>query len=682
MRMILSVIFILPFFVYAQNETDAGYHLEQKLEQNAGSGDESPDLSEITSSTTELLENPVNLNKADRAELRASGLFTETQIAALLLHRERYGSLLAIYEVQVIDGFSENFIRTIQSFVVAGKNIDEPNASFGRMVREGQHQVIVRWMQVLDEKKGYDAGTGSPEYSGNASAVYTRYRFQFMKKMSWGITAEKDAGEQFFKGAQRKGFDFYSAHFAYRNAGCIQTLVIGDFQLDYGQGLTLATGLSGGKSSDPVAARKNAQGIRPYTSSNEVFFKRGAGVALRKKKWTIDLFISRRKLDGNINSSADTLSNKDLFTSFQESGYHRTESEIIDKNAVGEWLYGSHLRYGGKSMQSGITVVNTRFDMPLVKTIQPYNQFDFGGTSLMNMGWDYAWLWRNLNFFGEVSRSQNGTIAQMHGLVASIDPRLGLAILYRHYPRNYQVLYSGAIKESGNNYNEQGIYAGVNFRPVRVIGITCTYDQFTFPWLRYSTDAPSGGYEFSGLLTYNPSRKTEVYIRYRESCKSSNTGLGNVQVKYLSSTLQQGLRIHVTSKVSKKFTLRARAEFVKTTKDGQAEKGMVIFQDIQFHPMAGRVSFNLRYALFDTDGYDSRVYAYENDVLYGYSIPAYYYKGSRIYFNTRIRVLKGIDAWLRYAATFYSNRNSIGSGYEEIKGSKRSEVKVQLRFLF
>ena len=124
------------------------------------------------------------------------------------------------------------------------------------------------------------------------------------------------------------------------------------------------------------------------------------------------------------------------------------------------------------------------------------------------------------------------------------------------------------------------------------------------------------------------------------------------------------------------------AEKVIVEKDAIRETGIAIFQDIQYHPMASCVSFNLRYVLFDTDSYNSRIYAYENDVLYGYSIPAYYYKGSRIIFNTRIRLTKSIDLWLRYAATFYENINVIGSGTEEIDGKRRSEIKVQVRVGF
>lgn len=685
LRMILSVtLFILFNYanLYSQNDTESTIQVEQLLEQNAGTGEESPDLSELTAMTTELMEHPVNLNKEDESGLRSCGLFSETQIAAIIKHRAEFGPLLAIQELQQLTVFNENVLRQISPFITTGKSIDEPNASFGRMVSEGTHQVIMRGMRVLEKKKGFIENNGLSVYPGSPDALYMRYRFQFMKKISWGITAEKDAGEQFFKGGQKQGFDFYSAHFALRNTGIFKTIVIGDFQLDYGQGLTLCTSMSGGKPSDPVTVKRNGQGIKPYTSSNEVFFKRGAAVSLSKKKFSLDLFFSKRKLDGNMENAADSTNAEELITSFQESGYHRSESELADKNAAGEILYGSHIRYSGKKAQTGITIVQTMFDIPLVKSLQSYNQFEFRGKSLLNMGWDYAWLYRNFNFFGEVGRSQNGAIANLHGVVCSLDPRLGISVVYRNYPREYQVLYSGAMKESGNNYNEKAIYAGINFRPVRVLGVTCTYDKFYFPWLRYGVDAPSGGYEFSGLLTYNPNRKTELYVRCRISEKSSNSNLEGLVNNYLTPELQKGLRFHVTSKISKKFTFRTRVEFVSFEKDNFRSKGMLIFQDVQFHPMASRISFNFRYALFDTDGYESRIYAYENDVLYGYSIPGYYYKGSRIYFNTRLRISKGIDCWLRYAATFYTNRNVIGSGYEEIQGSKRSEVKVQVRFNF
>ncbi|MBL0144814.1 MAG: hypothetical protein IPP48_02690 [Chitinophagaceae bacterium] len=52
------------------------------------------------------------------------------------------------------------------------------------------------------------------------------------------MLGEKDAGEQFFKGNQKQGFDFYSTHLFARNIGIVKALALGDFTVNMGQGLT------------------------------------------------------------------------------------------------------------------------------------------------------------------------------------------------------------------------------------------------------------------------------------------------------------------------------------------------------------------------------------------------------------------------------------------------------------
>jgi hypothetical protein len=43
---------------------------------------------------------------------------------------------------------------------------------------------------------------------------------------------------------------------------------------------------------------------------------------------------------------------------------------------------------------------------------------------------------------------------------------------------------------------------------------------------------------------------------------------------------------------------------------------------------------------------------------------------------------KNVELWLRYAAFIYANQTEIGTGPEQILGSTRSEVGVQLRVRF
>jgi hypothetical protein len=101
-----------------------------------------------------------------------------------------------------------------------------------------------------------------------------------------------------------------------------------------------------------------------------------------------------------------------------------------------------------------------------------------------------------------------------------------------------------------------------------------------------------------------------------------------------------------------------------------------------YKQLSSPISFAARYALFETDSYYSRIYAYENDVLYAFSIPAYNGRGSRFYISAKYHIARGIDFWLRYAQTFYSDRNEIGSSKEQINGNTKSEIKAQLRLKF
>ena len=118
-------------------------------------------------------------------------------------------------------------------------------------------------------------------------------------------------------------------------------------------------------------------------------------------------------------------------------------------------------------------------------------------------------------------------------------------------------------------------------------------------------------------------------------------------------------------------------------RDGmESETGTLILQDFIFKPPMKKISLNARFALFDTDSYNSRIYSFENDVLYYYRIPAYFNKGIRTYLTTRYKIKKGIDLWVRWSRWNYRNIDQISSGLNEIQGNTKSEFRAQLRFQF
>jgi hypothetical protein len=107
-----------------------------------------------------------------------------------------------------------------------------------------------------------------------------------------------------------------------------------------------------------------------------------------------------------------------------------------------------------------------------------------------------------------------------------------------------------------------------------------------------------------------------------------------------------------------------------------------MFVDIFYQPRFIRVSANLRLQYFETDGYDSRLYAYENDVLYYYSIPVFFDKGYRYYMNINYTFSKKFSCWFKWSQTIYQDKTSIGTGLDEIQGSHKSEFRVLARVLF
>ena len=135
--------------------------------------------------------------------------------------------------------------------------------------------------------------------------------------------------------------------------------------------------------------------------------------------------------------------------------------------------------------------------------------------------------------------------------------------------------------------------------------------------------------------------------------------------------------------VSPSFSFKNRVEIAKYKVGNEAtQNGYLVYQDVSYKQMKSPITFSIRYCLFDTETYDSRIYAFENEVLYAYSIPSFYYKGSRAYVLVKYRVNRHIDLWLRIAQTYYANKNVIGSGLTEIKGNKKTDVSAQVRFKF
>ncbi|NVO03282.1 MAG: helix-hairpin-helix domain-containing protein [Bacteroidetes bacterium] len=690
---VLSFAFLCCFFstkVFSQEPIETNKEeIEQKIENLTENTEAELDYSDLVEGIEYLKKHPINLNNTNTEELSQLFFLNSVQISNLLLHIKKNGKLLSLYELQSVDGFSLEVIYSILPYVFVANDVNNRHFNFKELFQYGNSELFLRYQRVLQDQLGYSSITDSAlaaspnsRYLGTPEKLFLKYRFKYYDNISFGITGEKDAGEQFFKGAQKNGFDFYSVHLFLKNFGVVKALAVGDYQLQFGQGLTLWSGMGFGKSSDAIGIRKSGQGIKPFTSTDENLFMRGIATTIGIKNFNVSAFYSKHKIDANI-SAYDSLNNEAMMiSSVQETGLHSTPNEVADRDAIGISLYGAHLGYTNKKLNIGATAYKTVFDTELKRDVQLYNQFEFQGKENLNFGIDYSYIIRNFNIFGEVSRSENGGMAYLNGIMMSLDARLSVSVLHRKYEKDYQSIYSSGFAEGSSIANEEGLYLGFVAKPFRAWTLTAYCDNFASAWMKFRTDAPSKGIDYLVQLNYKPTKKIEMYFKFKQETKQLNSS-ENSYISFLDNTLKQTYRFNLVFPLSEAFSFKSRVEFSSyKVGDGPTYHGYLAYENISYKLMKSPITISLMYAIFDTDNYDTRIYAFENDVLYGYSSPAYYYKGSRINCVLKYRLSRSIDVWLKYGQTIYSNKNVVSSGLTEINGNTKSEIKAQIRFRF
>ena len=657
--------------------TTAEQQLENLAEAEEGESEDDSYLQQLS----DLRKRPVNLNTATESDLKVFFFLKPLQIQNLLLYRQLLGNLIDIYELQAVPGWDLETIQKVRPFIMVSNAVTLAE-EFGKRFSQGENSLLARATQILERSKGFVAlDSAGPKYKGSRQRIFLRYRYQYKNLLQYGLVADKDAGEEFFKGSQKRGFDFYSFHLFARDIGIIKHLALGDFTVNMGQGLISWQSMGFRKSADAMGIKRQADILRPYNSAGEFNFHRGGGITLKKNSWQGTAFVSHKNLSAN--AIIDSINFDDYVSSIQNSGYHRTQPEIDDKDQVKQLTLGGNLSYQTNRLHIGVNAVHYKLSKPLQKGPEPYNTFTIGGDKISNAGVDYSYTFRNTHLFGEVAIDGQGDLAMVHGLMASLDSKADFSLLYRNISRAYGSLYSNAFTESTTPINENGLYAGLAIRPAIGFKIDLYADVFAFPWLRFRVDQPSKGADYLVQFSWKPNKQVEVYTRYTNQSKAINLSQTNLPVHITSNRPKQNWRTHMSYKVSPTFTVRGRAEVLWFDKrSDKPENGFLIFTDVLYKPLLKPLSAGIRLQYFETDSYDTRMYAYENDVAYSFSIPAFFEKGYRYYFNINYDVSRKLSTWFRFAQTISPGKTNIGSGFDEIAGNHKTEIKLQAMYRF
>lgn len=690
--LLVSLSYCLTWCAFAQQPPHKEINLESFMERLFPVQDEDLDYEAIYEVLLQLYLNPIDVNKANSEILASSYLLDPGQITNLIAYRIKFGPLVSLYELQAVSGFDLKTIEQILPFLTLGTGTSNQTQSFWkRVANEEQAYFLFRHRRTWETRKGFTPadtssnGKISSRYLGDPNEFYLRFRIQHARDFSLGFTLDKDPGELFTWDGKtaRYGFNFLSFHFVKYYTGKWKTIALGDFQAQFGQGLVFGAGYSLGKGAETVpTVRRSSVGILPYTAALEFGFFRGAGLTYQSGNWQSSLIASYAPRDGRAASSLDTLSREDLtISSFNQNGLHRTPSELSTKNQFREISLGGNLQFSSGKLQAGTNYLLTRFDHSWIKEPTLYNQFDFSGRSNSVGSFYINYNWKNFFLFGESAISQSGGNGNLIGFISSLSKEIDFSLLWRKYDKDFHSFYANAFSESTRPVNEQGVYLGVQIKPIAKWKINAYHDFFRFPSLRYRVYAPSKGYEWLARISFQPNRNLNTFFQIREEQKDRNLpDSGEPGLPYQIRPLNKvnGL-LSLEYQVNKAFFFRSRILFSRVTYDNQKSSGFMILQDVQYGFSKFRITG--RIALFDTDDYDTRLYAFENNVLWTFSIPAFSGQGMRHYLLAQYQISSQITTYFRFSRTSYTDRVAISSGLQEINGPTQSETTLLIRYM-
>ena len=646
---------------------------QQQLESLAETNDEEPKDDNFLQQLEYFRRHPINLNSATIEELQAIRFLNELQIASLFRYRSLLGNLIDIHELQAIPGWNLIVINKILPFITVDNSLSIKE-NFGTRFHNGDNTILFRTSRVLEKSKGYNTSLNT-HYLGDRNHFMFRYRYQYKDLLYFGMTSDKDAGEQFFRGAQSKGFDFYSFHFFARRLGIIKSIAIGDYTVNLGQGLVQWQSLAFEKSPEVMAIKRQAPVLAPYRSAGEFYFNRGIGITLQKARFETTLFGSYKKISGNV-----VIDSSVHFTSLLTTGYYRTSSEIADRNKIALASFGGNISYHVSSLKLGFNTVFHHFDIPFQKRDEPYNLYAISGRKIFNSSLDYSYTYKNLHLFGEAATDKNFHNAFVNGALISVDPKADVSIFYRNIQKQYQSLFGNAFTENTSPVDEKGFYAGLLLRPATGWQLNAYADFFQFPWIKYLVNAPTNGFDYLVQLNYQPNKLFGIYLRFRDQNKPADSS-GSGVIYFPADQLKQNFRIHLFQQLTRAFSINTRVELLWFNHQFKyGEQGFLSYVEGNYEWK--KLSGSLRLQYFETNSYNSRIYVYESDVLYSFSIPAFYDKGFNYYLNAHYNLSRKLDCWLRFAQTIYSNKNIIGNGSDQINGDKKTEIKAQLLYVF
>jgi len=602
----------------------------------------------------DLTEKPVVINSGDEKEISRLFFLTDFQVKILADYVKTSGNIVSSFEIANIPGFDRESTEMMIPFITLEK---KPSTFIDS----------VELRQTLISDFIYKNTQSDSSFLGSPWKLLTKYKFT-SGYVSGGLTAEKDPGEKLLSGKPLLP-DFLSGYITYKGTGILRQIIVGDYSARFGQGTNINTGIRTGLSLTSQGYLSGRNEIRPYTSTDENNFFRGVATELSFKNVDISFFLSANRIDATLNDTVDSqpISIKSLY----KSGLHNTLETLLKKDVVRETDYGANFSCNFKNFRSGIICSGTRLSLPVIPDFNnPVNRYDFTGRTNNIYTIYYNGFIRRFIFYGEFSMSGINKHAFVQGVSLRPADRLNINFLYRNYSPGFVSFHGNGPSGNSSGNNEYGILGNFTFETARFLFIGAGIDIRYYPWLKYRCSAPSLYRRHEIEIKYIPSQKLSLDALYSSRFSMVDNSEEN-KIPSQNEITTQSLKLSAKYSPSEYITLNLRTDYKRVKPSGSI--GMMLLQDINLRFRKFPVSIWVRYAIFNTGGFESGLYTWENDLLNSFNIPVLYGKGNREYIMVSWKISYKAELRIKYDVT---STLSINDRMKEV-----DEFKIQFRII-
>lgn len=625
---------------------------------------------------SQLSDHPLELNHATREELEQLPFLSAQQVMDLQEYCHRYGPMRSLGELRMVRSLDYHQLRLLPFFVC----VDPEAESTDTLHKPHPHSSLM----LTGRLPFYDRRGDRNGYLGYKYRHSLRYELTYGDHVKAGLVGAQDAGEPFFAGKNKWGYDAYSYYLQLSKVGVLDKAIVGKYKLSAGMGLVLNTSFSLGKLATLQTLGRQTNTLRPHTSRSEGDYFQGAAVTLamggkrhsRHQPLRLTVFASYRPVDGTLDASG-------TLTNMTTTGYHRTPSEMAHKHNTHLSATGGRLAFSKSGWHAGLNGVLTHLD----RTLSPsatvlYRRYYPSGRTFTNASLDYGYMHHRFSLNGETAIDRDGAVATIN--TASYQPsgQLALVALWRFNSYRYNGLYSHSFGESSAVKNENGGFLGVKWNPLRNFHLQAYADYAYFPWARYLVSKPSHAWDVLLQADYHWRQwqlhaRGRMHLRQRDDGSESDSN--DATPKALTANNDYRARLALTYNALSGWSAKTQADVTRNFYL-QSHQGWMVSEQLTLHRPSWQLSATA--GLFHTDTFASRVYLYERTLANEFGSLSFFGQGIRLALLARADVSRRLRLTARLGYTNYFDRPVIGTGMQQIDQSHQTDLDMQLRWRF